>query len=85
MEGLDIKMRMGRKGWLDIKMKIGEGGWLDIKIRMDGLDIKMRMGRKEWLDIKMKRIERIVGHQEMGKKRIRRFMVLKRGKGSKDF
>jgi len=35
MEGLDIKMRMGRKGWLDIKMKIGEGGWLDIKIRMD--------------------------------------------------
>ena len=61
-------MRMGRKGWLDIKMKIGEGGWLDIKIRMDGLDIKMRMGRKEWLDIKMKRIERIVGHQEMGKK-----------------
>ena len=56
MEGLDIKMRMGRKEWLDIK------------IRMEGLDIKMRMGRKEWLDIKMKGIERIVGHQEMGKK-----------------
>ena len=41
---------------------------MDIKIRMEGLDIKMRMGRKEWLDIKMKGIERIVGHQETGKK-----------------
>ena len=78
-------MWMGSIAWLDIKIKIGEWGWLDIKIRMEGLDIKMRMGRKEWLDIKMKRIERIVGHQQMGKKRIRRFMVLKRGKGSKDF